>query len=373
MSLNATPYRLMITGGGTGGHIFPAVAVATEFRNRFPDSDVLFVGAKGRMEMTRVPEAGFRIIGLWISGFQRKFTISNLLLPLKLLVSYLKAHRLISRFRPHAVVGTGGYASGPLMFAAVHRGVPTVIQEQNSYAGLANKQLAASASAICVAYDGMEKYFPADKVRFTGNPVRRNILQEGLSREEAAKKFGLDPSQKIILVVGGSLGARTLNHCIEKGAATLEQENIQVLWQTGKLYYQSMAASAAASKKNIVVMDFIQDMAAAYAAADLVISRAGALAISELCLVGKPVVLVPSPYVAEDHQTKNAMALVNKGAARLVKDSEAMNTLVPEVLNLLRQPEVCSALSASIRSMGRPAATQQIVEEIVQLIKNNAR
>ncbi|MBM3178606.1 MAG: undecaprenyldiphospho-muramoylpentapeptide beta-N-acetylglucosaminyltransferase [Bacteroidetes bacterium] len=363
----------MITGGGTGGHIFPAVAVATEFRSRFPDSDVLFVGAKGRMEMTRVPEAGFRIIGLWISGFQRRLTISNLLLPLKMLVSYIKAHRLISRFRPHAVVGTGGYASGPLMFAAVHRGVPTVIQEQNSYAGMANKQLASSASSICVAYDGMEKYFPAAKVKLTGNPVRRNILQEGLSREEAARKFGLDPSKKIILVVGGSLGARTLNQCIEKGAAELEKENVQVIWQTGKLYYQAMVASAAASQKNIVVLDFIQDMAAAYAAADLVISRAGALAISELCIAGKPVVLVPSPHVAEDHQTKNAMALVNKGAARVVKDSEAVNNLVSEVLTLLRQPEVCSSLSSSIRAMARPEATKEIVEEIVQLIKTSAR
>lgn len=373
MQVNAVPYRLMITGGGTGGHIFPAVAVATEFRSRFPDSDVLFVGAKGRMEMTRVPEAGFRIIGLWISGFQRRLIMTNLLLPLKMLVSYLKAHRLISRFRPHAVVGTGGYASGPLMFAAVHRGVPTVIQEQNSYAGLANKRLASSARTICVAYDGMDKYFPAEKIKLTGNPVRSNILQEGLKKEEAIKKFGLDPSKKIILVVGGSLGARTLNECIENGAAELGKENIQVIWQTGKLYYQSISKSAATNQRNIVVMDFIQDMAAAYTAADLVISRAGALAISELCIAGKPVVLVPSPHVAEDHQTKNAMALVNKGAARLVKDSEATSRLVGEVLNLLRQPHVCSDLSRSIRALARPEATKEIVDEIVELIKTSAR
>ena len=371
MSAMTGPYRLIISGGGTGGHIFPALAVATEFRGRHPESEILFVGAKGRMEMTRVPEAGFRIIGLWISGLQRSLTISNVLFPVKLVASIIRAFSIIRTFRPHVVIGTGGYASGPVMIAATRSGVPTLIQEQNSYAGLTNRKLAAKADVICVAYEGMERYFPAEKLRYTGNPVRSNI-GIGQDRSLALAQFELSPSQKTVLVLGGSLGAATINKSVMAGLAAFRQAGVQVLWQCGKRYYEELkTAMAGIDAPGIRLVPFIASMDAAYAAADLVISRSGALSISELCLAGKPVILVPSPNVAEDHQTRNAMALVERSAAVLVKDTDAERDLVATTIGLLSDEATCHSLSDAIRALGKPEATRQIVDEIEKLINKD--
>ena len=363
-------YRLVISGGGTGGHIFPALAIANEFRHRYPSSEILFVGAKGRMEMTRVPEAGYKIIGLWISGLQRSLTLSNLLFPVKLLVSYLKAVDLLKKFRPHAVIGTGGYASGPVMLAAVRQGIPTLVQEQNSFAGLTNRKIGDRVNTICVAYDGMSAYFPEQKVKFTGNPVRNTITSASINRDQAIRSFGLNPSKKTVLVVGGSLGARTLNQCVASALNTFALKDVQVIWQTGKTNYAEMDALLRQSGVTVVkVVEFIRSMDEAYAAGDVVVSRAGALAISELCVVGKPVILVPSPNVAEDHQTKNALSLVERGAAQMVRDREAAQQLIPAILNLLTDEKKQRQLAANIRLMGRPNATADIVNEIEKLIQ----
>jgi UDP-N-acetylglucosamine--N-acetylmuramyl-(pentapeptide) pyrophosphoryl-undecaprenol N-acetylglucosamine transferase len=328
------PYRLIISGGGTGGHIFPAVAIANEFRERHPDAQILFVGAKNKMEMTRVPEAGYQIIGLWISGIQRKLTLSNLLFPIKLIVSYLKAMAIVKKFKPHAVIGTGGFASGPIMMAATRLGIPSVIQEQNSFAGLANKQVAGKVSKVCVAYDGMEKYFPKDKIVVTGNPVRKDILTVGTKREKALTHFGFDANKRTLLIIGGSLGARSINESIISGMEKLIDAEVQVIWQTGKGYYDNYKAKLGKyDLRRIRVQDFVREMDLAYAAADVVISRSGALAVSEICIAGKPVILVPSPNVAEDHQTKNAKALVDKGAAVLVQDKEQVKNCWKKLLN----------------------------------------
>jgi UDP-N-acetylglucosamine--N-acetylmuramyl-(pentapeptide) pyrophosphoryl-undecaprenol N-acetylglucosamine transferase len=365
----STPYRIIISGGGTGGHIFPALAIAHAFRERHPDADILFVGAEGRMEMTRVPEAGYRIVGLWISGLQRKLTLSNLLFPVKLIASYLKASRIIQSFRPHAVVGTGGYASGPIMMAATRKRIPTVIQEQNSYAGLTNKQVASKASVICVAYPNMERYFPAGKIRFTGNPVRKDILDVDRKRVEALREFNLQQQKRTLLVLGGSLGARTINESISANLALLAEAGVQVIWQTGKMYIESVKAQVAGQDlAQFRIYDFIKRMDLAYAASDVVISRAGALAISELCLAKRPAVLVPSPNVAEDHQTKNALALVNEGAALMVKDGDAAMQLVQQALALLNNSDRCAQLSANIARLGKPRAADEIVDELEKLI-----
>jgi UDP-N-acetylglucosamine--N-acetylmuramyl-(pentapeptide) pyrophosphoryl-undecaprenol N-acetylglucosamine transferase len=364
------PYRIIISGGGTGGHIFPALAIANEFRERHPDAQILFIGAKGKMEMTRIPDAGYKIIGLWISGLQRKLTLSNILFPVKLIVSYIRAWLIAKRYKPDAVVGTGGYASGPIMLAASKLKIPTLIQEQNSFAGLANKQVATKASVICVAYDGMEKYFPADKIKFTGNPVRKDILSVNEKRKEGLAFFGFSDVQKTILVIGGSLGARTINESILNGLDKLLENNIQIIWQTGKSNYHIYSdALAKIDSRKVRAYDFIKQMDLAYAAADVVVSRSGALAVSELCIAGKPAILVPSPNVAEDHQTKNAMALVNKSAARMVKDSEAANHLVNEILKLVFDEQGCSQLSNSIKALAKPNATKEIVNELEQIIK----
>lgn len=363
-------YRLIISGGGTGGHIFPAVAIANEFRRRHPDSEILFVGALGRMEMSRVPEAGYKIIGLWISGLQRSMNLSNLLFPLKLLVSYFKAVRVVSRFRPHIVVGTGGFASGPVMLAAVRKAIPTLIQEQNSFAGLTNRKLASRVSKVCVAYEGMEKYFPVSRIAVTGNPVRSNITQFSSDRIQAVKSFGMDPAKKTILVIGGSLGALTLNNCILNALPEFEAAQVQVIWQTGKKYFEEMSLKLKASGVGVVsAVEFISSMDVAYAAADLVVSRAGAIAISELCVVAKPVILVPSPNVADDHQTKNALALVDRSAALSISDGEASQKLVDAILNLVNDEKKKNELSSNIRLLGRPHATADIVNEIEKLIK----
>jgi UDP-N-acetylglucosamine--N-acetylmuramyl-(pentapeptide) pyrophosphoryl-undecaprenol N-acetylglucosamine transferase len=363
------PYRLIISGGGTGGHIFPAIAIANEFRSRYPDAQLLFVGAKGKMEMTRVPDAGYKIVGLWISGLQRSLTLSNVLFPVKLLVSYFRALMIIRRFKPHAVVGTGGYASGPIMMAATRLHIPSIIQEQNSFAGLANKQVASRVSRICVAYEGMEKYFPKEKLILTGNPVRKDILDTKDKRQRALSHFGFSSNSKTLLIIGGSQGARTINESVLSGIEKLIDAGVQIIWQTGKDYYETYRGQLGKyDQRKIRVHDFLKEMDLAYAAADVVISRAGALAVSELCITGKACILVPSPNVAEDHQTKNAQALSDRQAAVLIKDREASRLLVDEALKLLFDEQRASNLSTNIKAMARPHATDEIVNEIEKLI-----
>jgi UDP-N-acetylglucosamine--N-acetylmuramyl-(pentapeptide) pyrophosphoryl-undecaprenol N-acetylglucosamine transferase len=367
---NRKPYRLIVSGGGTGGHIFPAIAIANAFRDRHPDADILFVGAKGRMEMTRVPDAGYKIVGLWISGLQRKVTLSNFLFPLKVIVSFWKARKLVKTFRPDVVVGTGGYASGPIMMAATSSGVPALIQEQNSFAGLANKQVANKASRICVAYEGMDKYFPKDRIVLTGNPVRKDILSTQQKRARAFSHFGLDDNTKTLLIIGGSLGARTINESVIRSIDKIVDAQIQMIWQTGKGYYETYKGKLAQiDQRRIRVQDFVKEMDLAYAVADVVISRSGALAVSELCIAHKACILVPSPNVAEDHQTKNAMALVSKNAAVMVLDKDATEVLVDEALKLLFDEQRCYKLSQNAGAMARPNATEDIVTEIEKLIK----
>ena len=363
------PYRLIISGGGTGGHIFPAVAIANEFKERYPDTDILFVGAQDRMEMTRIPEAGYKIIGLWISGLQRKLTWSNLLFPVKVVVSYWKAMRIVKDFQPDVVIGTGGYASGPIMMAATRYHIPSIIQEQNSFAGLTNKQVASKATKVCVAYEGMEKYFPKEKIVLTGNPVRKDILSVDSKREKSLGHFGFDATRKTLLIVGGSLGARTINESIIKGIEKLMEAQIQVIWQTGKGYFDQYKSQLAKyDLRRIRVQDFLKEMDLAYAAADVVVSRSGALAVSEICIAKKPVILVPSPNVSEDHQTKNAKALVDKGAAVLVADRDASTKLVDEALSLLFDSQRAVKLAKNIAALARPNATSAIVDEIEKLI-----
>ena len=360
--------RIIISGGGTGGHIFPAVAIANELRRRHPACEILFVGATGRMEMTRVPEAGYNIVGLSITGLQRRLTPQNLLLPFRVFRSVRKAGKLIEEFRPDAVVGVGGYASAPVLLAATSRAIPSLIQEQNSYAGLVNKLLARRVGCICVAYEGMEKFFPLDKLVLTGNPVRTEIA--GGDSAEALKFFGLNPHRKTLLVVGGSLGARTLNLATAAALLRLREAGMQLLWQTGKLYFPEAQKQAAPYQPDgLQALEFIQRMDLAYAAADVVVSRAGALSVSELCLTGKACILVPSPNVAEDHQTKNAQALVSKGAAVLITDEHAPASLYDEALRLLADPERQQQLSTRVRALARPHATELIVDELLKLIK----
>lgn len=368
-SANSTsgPLRLIISGGGTGGHIFPAVAIANEVRRRQPDAEILFVGANGRMEMTRVPEAGYKIVGLDVTGLQRRLTPKNLMFPVRVFRSVRKAGKLLEEFRPDAVVGVGGYASAPVLLAATSRAIPTLIQEQNSYAGLVNKLLARRVNKICVAYEGMESFFPADKLVITGNPVRTEIASA--NREEALKFFGLDPARPVLLVIGGSLGARTLNHATAAALPRLREAGVQLLWQTGKTYAHEAAQQAAPfADSNLKALEFIQRMDLAYAAADVVISRAGALSVSELCLTGKPSILVPSPNVAEDHQTKNAMALVRRDAAVLVSDAEASSRLYNEALALLQDKARQQQLRENVRQLAHPEATGTIVDELLALV-----
>lgn len=366
---NKQPYRVIISGGGTGGHIFPALAIANTFKERHPDSEILFVGAEGRMEMTRVPEAGYKIVGLWISGLQRKLTWSNLSFPIKLLSSYLKARKIINEFKPQVVIGTGGYASGPIMLAATKNRIPALIQEQNSYAGLTNRRLGNKVQRVCVAYQGMEKYFPKGKLIFTGNPVRKDIIDLEVKREKALLQFAFDANEKTLLILGGSLGARTINESVLAHLDKLIDAKVQVIWQTGKMYYESVKTQVNNKDlRKIRIHDFLKQMDLAYAASDVVISRAGALAISELCLAKRPSILVPSPNVAEDHQTKNAMALVNEQAALAIKDSDASAQLIDTAMKLLYDESQCQKLAANITKLGKPNATEQIVNEIEKLI-----
>ncbi|MCA6073924.1 undecaprenyldiphospho-muramoylpentapeptide beta-N-acetylglucosaminyltransferase [Fulvivirga sedimenti] len=364
------PYRFIISGGGTGGHIYPALAVAAEIRRRYADSKILFVGAQGKMEMTKVPEAGFEIRGLWISGFQRSLSTRNLMFPFKLIHSWFAARNILREFKPDAVVGFGGYASGPMMLAATGRRIPSMIQEQNSYAGLTNRKLGNRVEKICVAYEGMEKYFPKDKIEITGNPVRKDIIGLETKRQQALTHFGLDDDRPVVLILGGSLGARTINNSVLSHLQLLKDANVQVLWQTGKFYHQEMTekASAQGDHAGIQVLEFIREMDLAYAASDIVISRAGALSISELCLAGKPVVFVPSSNVAEDHQTKNAKALTSKGAALMVTDEQAPEQLIPTTLELLSDSKQMDELARRIKAMAKPRATEDIVNELEKII-----
>jgi UDP-N-acetylglucosamine--N-acetylmuramyl-(pentapeptide) pyrophosphoryl-undecaprenol N-acetylglucosamine transferase len=363
--------KIMITGGGTGGHVFPAIAVADAIKRLRPDAEFLFVGANGRMEMERVPKAGYKIEGLNIAGFQRSLSLKNLAFPFKLLSSLRKAKRIVAEFKPNVVIGTGGYASGPVMRAAQRAGIPTLIQEQNSYAGVTNKLLGKKATTVCVAYDQMEQFFDKGKVLFTGNPVRSDIVDLEGKRTEGLAYYGLNPELKTIAVTGGSLGAKTLNEAMANGYELLKDGKVNVLWQCGKFYELVYKDCDTARLPNVKIMAFIDRMDLLYAAADVVISRAGALSISELCLVGKPAILVPSPNVAEDHQTKNAMALVEKGAARLVHDSEAPVKLVKEALMILENDALAFSLGESIRPLGRPNAADIIAREALKIAKSD--
>ena len=374
--------RIIISGGGTGGHIFPAISIANALKALRPDADILFVGAEGRMEMQRVPDAGYRIIGLPVAGFDRRHLWKNISVIAKLLRSQWQARRIVREFRPQAAVGVGGYASGPMLKACALAGIPTLIQEQNSYAGVTNKLLAKQAAKICVAYDGMERFFPAGKIILTGNPVRQNLLDNPVTREQAAAHFGLDPQKKTILVLGGSLGARTLNRTMEAALRDIKgHPEVQFIWQTGRIYIDEVKAAITtftgdtmrnvriASLPNLYVSDFIREMPMAYGLADLVVSRAGAGSISEFCLLGKPVILVPSPNVAEDHQTKNALALVQKDAALYVKDADAPAQLVALALKTVADDQKLHSLSEHIARLALPDSADRIAKEVLKLIQ----
>ncbi len=361
--------KVIVSGGGTGGHIFPAIAIANAVRAMNPEADILFVGAKGRMEMDRVPQAGFPIVGLPVAGFSRSLTPKNLLVIYKLLLSLVKARRIIRQFKPDVVVGVGGYASGPVLKAAQRKGIPTLIQEQNSYAGVTNKLLAKRAQVICVAYPDMQKYFPADKILLTGNPVRQDIENLSVNRTESLEFFGIDASKRVILVLGGSLGARTINRSLLAGVEKIRtRSDVVIIWQTGKLYHQKVKEEFELNPVgNIRLFDFIGRMDLAYTAADVVISRAGAGTISELCLVAKPTVLVPSPNVAEDHQTRNAMALVERNAAVMVPDNQAATRLLDEALVLIDDPQRCRELSENIAKLALRHSAGVIAREVLKL------
>ena len=367
--------RVIISGGGTGGHIFPAISIANAIRELEPEAKILFVGAEGRMEMQRVPQAGYEIKGLPIMGFDRKHLLKNIKVLFKIWKSQRMAKKIIKNFKPQVAVGVGGYASGPTLNKAADMGIPCLIQEQNSYAGVTNKLLAKKAQKICVAYEGMERFFPAEKIMLTGNPVRQDLLRASNNREACFKSFGLDPNKKTILIVGGSLGARTLNESVLQNLETIKQSNVQFIWQTGKYYYNDIdrimkdkGYSHDDVTGNLVWTDFL-DMLAAYRVADLVVSRAGASSISEICLLGKPVILVPSPNVAEDHQTKNAMALVNRQAAIYVKDSEATEKLIPLALETVRDDFKLKSLSENVYKMALPHSAAIIAKEVIKLAR----
>ena len=359
--------RIILSGGGTGGHIYPAISIANELKNRYPEASILFVGAKDRMEMQKVPEAGYEIEGLWISGLQRKLSLSNLLFPIKLIVSLLKSKKIIKKFNPDIVIGTGGFASGPLLKMASSAKVPTVLQEQNSFPGITNKWLAKKADKICVAYNDMERFFPEEKIILTGNPVRQDLLEIDSKRDEAIAKYDLDIEKKTILVMGGSLGARRINQLIEKELDFFAKKEVQLLWQCGKLYYKNYKKYD--SHKDVQVHQFLDTMDLAYAAADVIVSRAGASSVSELCIVAKPTLFIPSPNVAEDHQTKNADAVVSKKAARILKESELEERFQKTISQLLESEAMIIKLTHSIKKLALPNATKDIVNEIEQLLE----
>ncbi len=360
--------KIIISGGGTGGHIFPAIAIADEIKRRYPDADILFVGAKGKMEMEKVPQAGYQIEGLEIVGFQRKLALSNFLLPFKIIKSLWKARSIIKNFTPQACVGVGGYASGPTLKMATMLKIPSMIQEQNSFPGKTNRILSKDVQKICVAYEGLERFFPKEKIVLTGNPTRKEVTQIEGKENEAFDYYNLNPRRKTILIIGGSLGAKTLNESVFKNKEKLLNNDVNVIWQCGKFYYNDLKdVLSEEEKEKIKLHQFIDRMDLAYAAADIIISRAGAISVSELCIIGKPVILVPSPNVAEDHQTKNAMALVKKNAAVLVKDNEATEKLIDKTLETLNNEEKCNELSKNIKQLGKPNATKEIVDELEKI------
>jgi UDP-N-acetylglucosamine--N-acetylmuramyl-(pentapeptide) pyrophosphoryl-undecaprenol N-acetylglucosamine transferase len=359
-------YKFILSGGGTGGHIYPAIAIANELKSRFPDAKFLFVGAQDKMEMQKVPQAGYPIKGLWIAGLQRRLTFDNALFPVKLLSSLLNSRQIIKQFQPDVVIGTGGFASGPLLQMANSAGIPTVIQEQNSFPGITNKLLSKKANAICVAYENLERFFPKEKMVLTGNPVRQDLIDVASKRVEGLAHFNLDTNKKTILILGGSLGARRINQLIEKELEFFAAHDVQLIWQCGKLYFEEYQKY---NSKNVQVMAFIERMDLVYAAADFVISRAGASSVSELCIVGKPVVFIPSPNVAEDHQTKNAKSIADKNGAFLIRESELDTTFESTFSDLIGNENKQHELSQNIKSLALPNATKAIVEEIIKLIK----
>ena len=360
------PYKFIISGGGTGGHIYPAVAIANELKSRYPDAEFLFVGANDRMEMDKVPESGYAIKGLWISGLQRSLSLKNLIFPLKLILSSWKSKKIIKSFQPDVAIGTGGYASAPLIKVASNKGIPCLIQEQNSHAGITNKWLSAKVKKICVAYDGMEHYFPSEKIKLTGNPVRQDLLDVSKKREESLSFFKLDSQKKTLLVLGGSLGARRINALINSSLDFFSKLNLQIIWQCGSYYFESYKEKG---NVNVQVHAFLNRMDLAYAASDFIISRAGALSVSELCLVGKPVVFIPSPNVSEDHQIKNAKSISSKEAAILIAEKDLEIQFEDEFYKLFSSEENQLQLSKNCKALGKPNATKEIVEEIEKLLK----
>lgn len=371
--------KFIISGGGTGGHIYPAIAIANELKLRFPDCEILFVGARDKMEMQKVPQAGYKIEGLWISGIQRKLTLDNLKFPFKFLSSLLKSRKIIKDFKPDVVIGTGGFASGSVLQVAQSMKIPTLIQEQNSYPGITNKVLAKKAKKICVAYDGLEKFFPKEKIVFTGNPVRQDLLNVEQNRQDGIKHFDLNPNKKTLLVLGGSLGARRINQLIEKELDFIVNQDVQIIWQCGKFYFEEYKKYNTDSKSPplegglggaCTVLSFIDRMDLVYAGADVIISRAGASSVSELSIVGKPTIFIPSPNVAEDHQTKNAKAIADKNGAILIKESELDIRFEDVFSEVINNKELQQSLSQNIKSLAKPNATKDIVDEIVKLVES---
>ena len=367
-----TLQRVLIIGGGTGGHIFPAISIANAIRRRFPNVEILFVGADNRMEMERVPAAGYKIEGLTICGFDRKNLLRNISVLIKLRRAMRKARSIVRNFKPQIAIGVGGYASGPTLKAAQKLGVPTLIQEQNSYAGVTNKLLAKKAKRICVAYEGMERFFPAETIALTGNPIRKNLLDNTISKTEAKEKLGFNPDKPLVLIVGGSLGARTINESIARNLELLTKDGTQLFWQTGKNYNDSTILAKASAMQGVTATTFISDMDVAYRAADLVVSRAGAGSISELQALGKATILVPSPNVAEDHQRKNALALVNHDAAIMIEDSECLERLAGEINALIADPDRRQKLSDNISAMALTDSDEKIVDNIIEIISTSA-
>ncbi|MEO0341736.1 MAG: undecaprenyldiphospho-muramoylpentapeptide beta-N-acetylglucosaminyltransferase [Bacteroidota bacterium] len=361
--------KIIISGGGTGGHVYPAISIADAIKNIKPEADILFVGAKGKIEMEKVPRAGYPIKGLWISGFHRKLTLRNLMFPIKLVSSLVSAWSILRRFKPNLVIGVGGFASGPVLEVASRMGKPSLIQEQNSYPGITNKLLAKKVNKICVAYDGLERFFPAEKIIQTGNPVRTAFFEKTVDKNEAYRHFGLNPNLKTIFVFGGSLGASSINQAMAANAGKIEgNQGVQILWQVGKLYEEKYQESATAKAMNVRMLPFVDRMDLAFAIADLTICRAGAGTISELCLVGQAAILIPSPNVAEDHQTKNAQALVEKLAARLVADRDAKDKIIDEAFELLANEEDLKDLEINIKKLAKPKAAEVIATEALKLI-----
>jgi UDP-N-acetylglucosamine--N-acetylmuramyl-(pentapeptide) pyrophosphoryl-undecaprenol N-acetylglucosamine transferase len=361
-------YKIILSGGGTGGHIYPAIAIANELKSRFPNAEFLFVGASDRMEMEKVPQAGYEIEGLWISGIQRKLTFKNLAFPIKLILSLLRARKIIKSFKPDVAIGTGGFASGPLLQVAASKGIPSLIQEQNSYPGITNKILAKKVNKICVAYDGLERFFPKEKLIKTGNPIRQYLLEIDHKNIEAKDFFKLNHGKSTLLVLGGSLGSKRINQLIEEKLEFLQTQNVQVIWQCGKLYYQDYKHYNTVD--DVQVFPFLNNMDFAYAAADIIISRAGASSVSELCVVGKPVIFIPSPNVAEDHQTKNAMAIVNNNAAILIKESDLEIDFENKFSQLAASKEKQKELRENIKKLALVNATKDIADEVEKLLKN---